>query len=245
MFGAAAAYAHFIFESLAYVTGFALYRHYRQRFGDFLPSTDRSSVIVAAIVGAAIGSKLLGWLEDPMQTLQHWRDPLYLLGGKTIVGGLLGGTMAVEWTKAMLGIQRRTGDLFAVPICVAIAFGRFGCFFAGLSDHTYGIATSLPWGIDFGDGIRRHPTQLYEVAFCGALALFLHRLAARPHREGDLYRVFLFSYSAWRFAIDFLKPEPRLAGLTAIQWCSAAAVVWYGRDIAAIGALRRTEAAHG
>jgi len=48
MFGAAAGYGHFVFESLAYIVGFALYRHYRRRFGDFLPSTDRSSVIVAA-----------------------------------------------------------------------------------------------------------------------------------------------------------------------------------------------------
>ncbi len=166
-------------------------------------------------------------------------------GGKTIVGGLLGATAAVEWTKSRLGIHQRTGDLFAIPICAGIAIGRIGCFLAGLNDHTYGTPTGLPWGVDFGDGIRRHPTQLYEVAFCVALALLLRRLASRPHAEGDLFRVFLFSYMAWRLMIDFLKPEPRLAGLTAIQWCCAGAVVWYARDVGAIMGHRRTVAAHG
>lgn len=25
--------------------------------------------------------------------------------------------------------------------------------------------TTLPWGIDFGDSLLRHPTQLYEIVF--------------------------------------------------------------------------------
>lgn len=236
---------HFFLESLAYCVGFAIYSRQRRRSGDVLASPDRSSIIVAAIAGAALGSKLLGWLENPADLLQHWRDPLWLLGGKTIVGGLLGGTAAVEWTKARLGIRQRTGDLFAIPICTGIAVGRIGCFLAGLSDRTYGNPTGLPWGVDFGDGVRRHPTQLYEVGFCVALALLLRWLANRPHAEGDLFRVFLFSYMAWRLVIDFLKPEPRLAGLTAIQWCCAGAVLWYARDIAALMSQRRTAAAHG
>ncbi len=236
---------HLIFESLAYVVGFALYRRERRRMGDFLPSSDRSSIIVAAILGAAIGSKLLGWFENPAETLPHWHDPIFLLGGKTIVGALMGGTMAVEWTKAHLGIQRRTGDLFVIPLCAGIAVGRLGCFLAGLRDRTCGTATTLPWGIDFGDGVRRHPTQLYEILFSVALAFLLYWLRNRPHREGDLYRVFLFGYMFWRLAIDFLKPEPRLAGLTAIQWCCAAAMVWYARDIAALMTPRRTAVVHG
>ena len=70
-----------------------------------------------------------------------------------MVGALLGGTVAVEWIKRRLGVTQRTGDLFAIPMCVAIAIGRLGCFFSGLGDHTFGSPTNLPWGVDFGDGI--------------------------------------------------------------------------------------------
>ena len=158
--------AHYIFESLAYALGFSWYRRLRRKQGDFLASPDRASVVVAAILGAALGSKVLYWFEDPALTLAHWFDIPYLLAGKTIVGGLLGSTLAVEWIKRRSGITRRTGDLFALPMAASIAIGRIGCFVEGLPDHTYGIATGMPWGVDFGDGIRRHPTQLYETLSC-------------------------------------------------------------------------------
>jgi prolipoprotein diacylglyceryltransferase len=193
--------------------GFALYRRERRRSGDFLADPDRNWVIVAAVLGAALGASLLAGFQ-----------------GKTVVGGLLGGTMAVEWTKRRLGITRRTGDLFAIPLALAMAVGRLGCFFDGLADHTYGVATTLPWGVDFGDGVRRHPTQLYEAVFLLALAGVIYRIGNRPSREGLRFRLFLVSYLTFRVAIDFLKPDPRFWGLSAIQWAAAAAICWYARD---------------
>ncbi len=69
-----------------------------------------------------------------MQTVHHWREVPYLLSGKTIIGALLGGTLAVELARRHLGIRRRTGDLFALPITIGIAIGRIGCFLAGKQD---------------------------------------------------------------------------------------------------------------
>ena len=130
-------------------------------------------MVTAAIAGAAIGSKILAWFEHPVETLAHWNDPLFLMGGKTIVGAFLGGTLLVEWTKRRLGIRSRTGDLFAIPIVIGTAVGRIGCLLSGLDDHTYGTPSSLPWAVDFGDGIPRHPTQAYEIVFLLALVPFL------------------------------------------------------------------------
>ena len=59
-----------------------------------------------------------------------------LAGGKTIVGVLIGGWIAVETVKNTLGIRVRTGDLLAIPLSVGIAIGReVGCFLTGLSDQ--------------------------------------------------------------------------------------------------------------
>lgn len=229
--------AHLIFESVAYSLGFYMYRRSRRLNGDFLPASDRFSVITAAVVGAALGSRILYWSEDPVFTVRHILEPVYLLAGKTIIGGLLGGTFAVEWVKRRAGITRRTGDLFAIPMALAMAVGRIGCFLGGLSDNTYGLATTLPWGVDFGDGIHRHPTQLYEILFLVSLAFWLRRPI---QREGDRYRRFLTAYLTFRLAVDFLKPGVAFAGLTCLQWACVIGILTYWRDIPfLLGATKR------
>ena len=193
--------------------------------GDALQDDRRWLMIAAAAVGALVGSRILGLLEQAPTAGFHWRDVLVTSGGKTIVGGLLGGWIAVEIAKALAGIRVRTGDLFAIPLCIGIAIGRIGCFLAGLPDDTYGTPTSLPWGVDFGDGIRRHPTQLYEIGFLLVLAYVLWRLSQRPHPPGAVFRTFLAAYLFWRLCIDFLKPQPHMFGLNVIQWACVAGLV--------------------
>ena len=223
---------HLAFEATAYVVGFSVYLALRRRYGDPARDQVRWWVIAAAAAGASVGSRLLASLENPRLLLNPSTAPAALLGGKTIIGGLIGGLIAVEWTKGRMGETQRTGDLFAVPLAVGIAIGRIGCFLTGLDDGTYGNVTSLPWGVDFGDGMRRHPTQLYEVLFCIALAVFLWRLMRRPHMQGDVFKVFVVGYMGWRFAVDFLKPGVALAGLTTLQWACIGMLVYYARDIA-------------
>lgn len=99
--------------------------------------------------------------------------------------------------------------------------------------------------MDFGDGIGRHPVQLYEILFLAALTLALSRLERVPRESGALYRLFLVSYLAWRLAIDFLKPEPAFAGLSAIQWACAAALVFYARDTARMFSAPPRVVSHG
>ncbi len=222
---------HLVFETLAYFIGFQVYLWQRRRQGDRVGDGARWSVIAAAIAGAAIGSKILYWFEDPAATLQHLTDPVFLLQGKTIVGGLIGGLIGVETTKWVLGVRESTGDLFAVPLAVGAAIGRIGCFLTGLSDQTYGVPTTLPWGVDFGDGVSRHPTQVYESLFLILLAIALAWIARRPHVNGDVFKLFMVSYGAFRLLIDFLKPEPSFAGLSSIQWAALGLLLYYARDL--------------
>jgi prolipoprotein diacylglyceryltransferase len=212
---------HPVFETLAYAVAFAVYRRRRARRGDVIADPQRWTVIAAAAVGALAGSRLLGLAEQWPTVLSATRAGRLVVlvlspGGKTIVGGLLGGWVAVELVKRASGIRSRTGDLFALPLCVGIAVGRIGCFMAGLADDTYGKPTHLPWGVDFGDGVARHPVQLYEILFLAILGVIVSRPAR--WREGARFRIFLAGYLTWRLAIDFLKPQPHVAGLNLIQW---------------------------
>jgi prolipoprotein diacylglyceryltransferase len=223
---------HLVFDLLAYSGGFRLFLLQRRRLGDTIDTHARWTVVAAAILGAAIGSKFFFWLENPTETLAHWNDIRFLLGGKTIVGALIGGLTAVELEKRWSGITRRTGDLFAMPLAAGIAVGRVGCFLSGLADRTHGTPSHLPWSVDFGDGIPRHPTQLYEAAVMAVAAVVLGRLTRRPHREGDVFKLFMTMYFGLRLAVDFIKPDPAiLLGLSSLQLASVAVLLYYGDDV--------------
>ena len=239
--GPLALHPHWVFESLAYLLGFRLYAWMRARSGDHLSGSNRMWVVAAAVAGAALGSKLLYWLADPAKTISNWNNLYYLMAGKTIVGGLIGGLIAVEWIKRRLDIRRRTGDLFAIPLAAGIAIGRVGCFLSGLGDDTYGVETSMAWGVDFGDGIHRHPTQLYEIAWLVLLAAWLSLLSRRRHREGDLFKTFMVGYFGFRLLIDFLKPGAALAGMTAIQWACCGVLIYYGADLPYLFRLKEAD----
>jgi prolipoprotein diacylglyceryltransferase len=213
--------------------------------GDAIATPIRWTVVAAAVAGGTLGSKLLYWLEDPRATLLHRNDLAFLMGGKTIVGALIFGMVAVELMKRYIGLHQSTGDLYAIPLALGIAIGRIGCFLTGLADDTYGVATSLPWGVDFGDGIRRHPTQLYEIVFLlGLIPLLARVLRSIPtsasanagtdprFRSGDAFKFFMVAYLSFRIFCDFLKPYPRVfLGLGTIQWACVLVLLYYSRDL--------------
>lgn len=210
---------HIVMELVAYGGGFQLYRVTRDRWPRAkVPFQQTMWLLVGAVFGALAGSKVLAWAESWPDYWAHRFDLAAWATGKTIVGGLLGAWAGVEIAKRRLGIRHSTGDAFVFPLIFGMAVGRIGCFLTGLDDHTYGIATALPWGVDFGDGIFRHPTQLYDIAFLMSLAVSLWIWVRTSRPNGALFRAFLLAYLLWRLAVEFLKPtwKPYL-GLSAIQ----------------------------
>jgi phosphatidylglycerol---prolipoprotein diacylglyceryl transferase len=225
--------AHTLLEMAAYTVGAQVYFRERRRLAlPTLADGDRNLwIIVAAALGAALGAKLAFWLEDPGVAFLRFPDWRQLLAGKSIVGGLLGGLIGVETGKYWLGQRGSTGDAFVLPLAVGMVIGRIGCFAAGLADHTYGNPTALPWGVDFGDGIPRHPTQLYEIVFLLAWTTVL--LMRRPHlsASGDVFKLYLAGYLVFRLAIDTIKPVPHAYwfGLSGIQWLCVFGLAYYSR----------------
>jgi prolipoprotein diacylglyceryltransferase len=230
---------HFLFESLAYAIAFRLVLFNSRK--DIIPATQRSSVIVGGMVGALLGAKVLVLVQHIYLLSQNWQQFLLLvIQGKTVVGAMLGGLIGVELTKKMIGVNRSTGDAFVYPLIVGTAIGRVGCFLTGLSDRTYGISTTLPWGVDFGDGIYRHPTQLYEILFLLLLITFL-KIRTRYHRqEGDLFKFYMIAYLSFRLLVDFIKPDFHpILGLSAIQVACVLGLLYYHRSILQMFTFRR------
>jgi phosphatidylglycerol---prolipoprotein diacylglyceryl transferase len=204
--GALKLHPHPVFESIAYFVSLRLaLRRFRQ---NSIASEQRGVIIAGGLIGGIVGAKILAILQhlDLLDTGKVGIEIL-LLGGKTIVGALLGAIVGVEFTKKLLKVETATGDVFAYPLIIGTAIGRIGCFLTGLSDQTYGTPTSLPWGVDFGDRVFRHPTQLYEVLFMVGLLIFLKYRERKPYLAGDLFRFYLICYLAFRWAIDFIKPD--------------------------------------
>lgn len=161
-------------------------------------------VALAAAAGGILGAKLPIWVVHWREVLAHPLEPSVVLSGRTIVGGIIGGVAAVWLVKRRLGIKRRLGNYLVPSLCLGIAFGRVGCFLAGCC---YGTPTTLPWGVDFGDGIARHPVQLYEALV--VLAMFAYaQVMLGKYRPGDLFWWFMTAYFSWRFLAETIRVNP-------------------------------------
>ncbi len=220
---------HFCFEWLAIFCGVQTYRWIKRRkSAGKITDSGLFAVTLGCILGAAIGNKLVFLIEEPhLWATQGWAA---LLQGQSIVGGLLGGLLGVEISKKLVGQTRSTGDDFVLPLVVGMVVGRIGCFLAGLNDGTFGNATTLPWGVDFGDGIARHPTQIYDMVIVTLIGLLLWRNRSWLSRESGLaFKLYLASYLLWRLMVDGIKPVPYAYafGLSGIQWVCIIALTCY------------------
>lgn len=211
---------------LALVTGIWLYR--LQLWQDHIRGWDAFYIAVFALTGGILGAKL------PI-IIMHWQElnttPAALvsvLSGRTIIGGLIGGFAATWGGKKLFGIKDRLGNQIAIPVAAGMAVGRIGCLLRGCC---YGEATTLPWGVDFGDHVLRHPTQAYEIVFDVMLVLYLVWRKRQGVQAGELFKVLLNSYLSFRLVLEFIRVEPVMWwGLTGFQWLCLVSLLYINRD---------------
>ena len=166
------------------------------------------SLIVGARLGYVIFYNLPYYLNHPSAILATWSGGMSFHGG--VIGLVIGGALFcyskdIDFWK--------TADLYVVTIPIGLGFGRIGNF---INAELYGRATDLPWGMVFPGGgeVVRHPSQLYEALFEGALLFTLLWLARKkpwkhqpnwPH--GSLLALFLIGYGLIRVFVEFTR-EP-------------------------------------
>ncbi|WP_299223458.1 prolipoprotein diacylglyceryl transferase [uncultured Psychroserpens sp.] len=223
---------HLILEYLAFFIAFRYYVVLRRKKKDHISSNNRLSIILGAAIGALIGSRVFGFLENPLVNMSE-TNIIQLLNTKTIMGGLFGGLLSVELTKKLIGEKQSSGDLFVFPIILGIFIGRIGCFLSGVNEFTYGKVTASVFGMDLGDGLLRHPTSLYELMFLILLFFALRLLHKNTSmKNGEYFKVFMICYFGFRFGIEFLKPNVfYIFGLSSIQLLCVICWLYYSKFI--------------
>ncbi len=200
---------HTIFDILASLAATAMtVAVYRWRLAGAALRIEQAGIAygLALVAGAVAGGYGAG-------TFNLWLTGLPGIG-RSIVGALAGAIAAVEAFKHLRGLKGSTGLIFVPAFATSVAVGRWGCFLSGVEDHTYGSPTAVAWAHDFGDGVLRHPVQLYEsFAITGFLLVALVLIGQRQRffMANGFYLLVLF-YGSQRFLWEFLKPYAALVG---------------------------------
>jgi phosphatidylglycerol---prolipoprotein diacylglyceryl transferase len=204
---------------------------------DGLPKERIYDLCLWMLLSSLVGSKLLMLLTEP-----EYRDhPTqlfsldFLRSGGVFYGGLLGAIVSGYFLMRRYKLPWwKTADACAPGIALGNVLGRQGCFSAGCC---WGKPTSLPWGVKFTQlgheitgvptGVPLHPTQLYE-SFA-MLIVFFFLLWLHRHRRfsGQVILAYALLYAAIRFAIEFLRDDPRgdLLGLTTLTGLSTSQLI--------------------
>lgn len=224
-----------VFLAIAFLCAILVTVKLAQRDG--LPRERIYDLSLWMLLASLVGSKILMLFTEP----EYRGNPLQLLSldflrsGGVFYGGLLGAIIAgyllmkryqLPWWK--------TADACAPGIAIGNFFGRQGCFAAGCC---WGEPTSLPWGVKFSElgheitGVpidaHLHPTQLYESFAMLLVFLFLLWLHKRKRFSGQVILAYALLYSIIRFAIEFVRDDPRgdILGLTTLTGLSTSQMI--------------------
>ena len=176
--------------------------------------------------------------------------------GLTFMGGFVGGAAVFilgTWRLAKPEVKKdfwTVCNILAPSVPVAIFFARIGCFLAGCC---HGAPTNSFLGVVFprgsaaanqyGYGVAVHPTQLYEAFFCLLLAAVMLVIFYLPKIKKDdsyakyrdyLLVILLFSYSVFRFFLEFVRGDYRggmAGGISPSQWQS---ILMFGAAVAVL-----------
>ena len=192
-------------------------------------------VVFAALVGARLYYALLRADYFAAHPAEAWN---IRLGGMTVHGALLFGTLTAIW------FCRRHGERFlawidvVMPgVALAQAVGRWGNW---ANQEAFGRPTNLPWGVaidaahrpaEFAAATHFQPTFLYESIFDLLNAALLVWVAlripgSRRLREGDGLWLYLVTYGTARFVIERMRTDSLYIGpFPAALWVSAALVL--------------------
>lgn len=235
-----------LFYALGFLLALRLAVGYARRDG-----IDTARIVdlgILMLLSGFLGAKLLLYILDaryylanPMEMVRSLRSAGVFYGGFILAS--IAGLVYVRRHRLPLG---KVADLVSPPLALGQAIGRLGCFAAGCC---YGKACDLPWAVTFTDpranqltgvtlNVPLHPTQIYH-AMADLLILGITASLMRRRRfEGQVFWVYVLSYSALRFLVEMFRGDA-VRGLYFGQRLSTSQLIAAPAVILAIGALVR------
>jgi len=201
--------------SLAYIAGILIGWWYLLKLldqpGAPMARRHADDFVFYATLGILIGGRLgyaifydPAMFRHPVDVLKLWQ------GGMSFHGGAVGVSAAIFFLARKNGLSwLRIHDYIACCVPFGLFFGRIANFVNG---ELWGRPTDVPWAVIFpgtGDGIPRHPSQLYEAGLEGiilfAILWFAFWKTKARYEPGKLVGIFLIGYGLARFTLEFFR----------------------------------------
>lgn len=130
-------------------------------------------------------------------------------GGLAIHGGLIAGLIVLLIICSKKKINPLDmADLVIPSVALAQSIGRWGNYF---NSEAHGGPTDLPWGI-MVDGVKVHPTFLYESIWCFILFFVLSYFFYNRKFKGQVVCLYGMLYSVERFFVEGLRTDSLMIG---------------------------------
>jgi len=217
------------FQYLAFVAGGAFF--YFKSIKDGLTFGQFFLIFLIIVIAGPIGGAFLSMLEfgGSFMSLPDGESGTTFVGGYFLALGLT--ALAAKLLKLKV---LKVLDTTTLALCLGYGVAKLGCFFSG--DGCYGIPTDSWIGMSFPKGIIPttvpvYPTPLFELGYALIIFGIFYFLSTRPsYADIPAGRVFLTA-SSWmflcRFAVEFIRRNPKYAGFTLTQWACMPLILGY------------------
>ncbi len=226
---------------LMYLVGFALfwilamYRSKKDAWRAVKPNQVEDLLFVG-VLGVILGGRLgYCFLYQPGYYIEHLGAVFRIWdGGMSAHGGVIGVIVAMAYFAKTRHLKFLDVADFVTPMVpLGLFFGRIGNFINGelwgrICSPDFALAMIFPRA---GDGLPRHPSQLYEATLEGLLlfvVLWCYSAKSRP--AGQVAALFCIGYGVVRFAVEYFREPDAFLGLLAFglsqgQWLSIPMIV--------------------
>jgi phosphatidylglycerol:prolipoprotein diacylglycerol transferase len=170
-------------------------------------------VILGGRIGYVLFYNFPVFIENPLTIIKIWQ------GGMSFHGGMIGVFVALYlFGRKTQKTFFQVSDFIAPMVPIGLGAGRIGNFING---ELLGRPADqdLPWAMDFGDHIARHPSQLYQAISEGLLLfviLWFYSSTSRPRMA--VSALFLICYGGFRFITEFFRTPDIQLGFVAFDW---------------------------
>lgn len=172
---------------------------------------------MGVILGGRIGYILFynfdKFIENPVILIRIWE------GGMSFHGGMIGVAVALYlFSKKSHKSFFQVTDFVIPMVPLGLGFGRLGNF---INKELWGrpAETVIPWAMDYGDHIARHPSSLYQAISEGLILFFILFFYSRKTRpEMAISGMFLLFYGVFRFSTEFFRTPDNHLGFVMFDW---------------------------